>query len=71
MTDENIIASYDHLMAGSRLIQCKIEARAVYHIHQRLALTLRRGRVLLAGDAAHLCNVSFESTEPFHIALLK
>ncbi|KAH6700611.1 FAD binding domain-containing protein [Leptodontidium sp. MPI-SDFR-AT-0119] len=56
MTDENIIASYDHLMAGSRPIQCKIEARAVYHIHQRLASTLRRGRVLLAGDAAHLCN---------------
>ncbi|KAH7344393.1 FAD binding domain protein [Pyrenochaeta sp. MPI-SDFR-AT-0127] len=56
MTDENIIASYDYLMAGSRPIQCKIEARAVYHIHQRLASTLRRGRVLLAGDAAHLCN---------------
>ncbi|XXH01321.1 hypothetical protein Hte_007679 [Hypoxylon texense] len=27
-----------------------------YKIHQRCAPALRKGRVLLAGDAAHLCN---------------
>ncbi|KAH8593866.1 FAD binding domain-containing protein [Bisporella sp. PMI_857] len=56
LTEENIVASYDNLMVGERPIQCQIEAKAVYHIHQRLASTMRRGRVLLAGDAAHICN---------------
>ncbi|PVH72210.1 FAD binding domain protein [Cadophora sp. DSE1049] len=55
MKDESLMDMYDHLMVGERPINCKIEAKAVYHMHQRLASTMRRGRVLLAGDAAHIC----------------
>lgn len=34
----------------------KIGHRTLYRIHQRVAETFRRGRVLLAGDAAHVNN---------------
>lgn len=30
--------------------------KAPYRVHQRIADTMRKGRVLLAADAAHLCN---------------
>jgi 3-(3-hydroxy-phenyl)propionate hydroxylase len=33
-----------------------IVVRAIYRVHQRVAETYRRGRVFLAGDAAHLNN---------------
>jgi len=34
----------------------EISHRTIYRVHQRVARTWRRGRVLLAGDAAHLNN---------------
>jgi 3-(3-hydroxy-phenyl)propionate hydroxylase len=34
----------------------EIVHRGTYRVHQRVAVTLRRGRVLLAGDAAHVNN---------------
>ncbi|MCP5339772.1 MAG: FAD-dependent monooxygenase [Sinobacteraceae bacterium] len=34
----------------------EIDHRTIYRVHQRVAKTWRRGRVLLAGDAAHLNN---------------
>jgi len=33
-----------------------IAHRSIYHVHQRVAQSLRSGRVLLAGDAAHINN---------------
>lgn len=33
-----------------------------YKMHQRLAKSMRVGRFLLAGDAAHLCNPLYVST---------
>jgi 3-(3-hydroxy-phenyl)propionate hydroxylase len=33
-----------------------IEHRSIYHVHQRVAKSFRYGRVLLAGDAAHINN---------------
>lgn len=33
-----------------------IEHRSIYHVHQRVAKSFRIGRVLLAGDAAHINN---------------
>jgi 3-(3-hydroxy-phenyl)propionate hydroxylase len=33
-----------------------IEHRSLYHVHQRVAQSFRAGRVLLAGDAAHINN---------------
>ena len=37
-----------------RLSPSEIPVRVVYHVHQRVAETYRRGRVFLAGDAAHV-----------------
>src|SRR5918997_5088185 len=34
----------------------EIRHRTLYRVHQRVAATYRRGRVLLAGDAAHINN---------------
>jgi 3-(3-hydroxy-phenyl)propionate hydroxylase len=34
----------------------KIAHRSIYHVHQRVAKSFRHGRVLLAGDAAHVNN---------------
>jgi 3-(3-hydroxy-phenyl)propionate hydroxylase len=34
----------------------RIEHRSIYHVHQRVAKSFRLGRVLLAGDAAHINN---------------
>ena len=33
-----------------------IEHRSIYHVHQRVAKSFRHGRVMLAGDAAHINN---------------
>ena len=49
--------------AGERLARIRAEAgdadllhRNIYHVHQRVAARFRNGRVLLAGDAAHVNN---------------
>jgi 3-(3-hydroxy-phenyl)propionate hydroxylase len=34
----------------------RIAHRSVYHVHQRVAKSFHHGRVLLAGDAAHINN---------------
>ena len=43
-----------------RVVQCAepyaIAHRSLYHVHQRMAKDFRRGRVFLAGDAAHINN---------------
>jgi 2-polyprenyl-6-methoxyphenol hydroxylase-like FAD-dependent oxidoreductase len=57
--DEALYALFDNVLSGPRPLQVEIKQRAVYRIHQRLATTMRRGRCLLAGDAAHVNNVSF------------
>lgn len=51
---ERIPQHFDRLLgpgAGVELVDYR-----PYRMHQRLASTLRRGRVILAGDAAHLTN---------------
>ena len=37
-----------------RLSPTEVPVRVVYHVHQRVAETYRKGRVFLAGDAAHV-----------------
>lgn len=58
LKDEHIASLYEKVMAGPRPLKYEIKQRSMYRIHQRLAPTLRRGRSVLAGDAAHVCNVS-------------
>ncbi len=47
-------AAYDALLTGDR--QYRLERAAPYRMHQRCAERFRVGRVLLAGDAAHVTN---------------
>lgn len=58
LSDQNIMKHYENIMPGKRPLQVQIQQRATYRIHQRLASTMRRGNCLLAGDAAHVNNVS-------------
>lgn len=64
LSDDNLAQLYDMTMVGKRPLQYEVKRRAIYNIHQRLVTTMRRGRCLLAGDAAHLCNVS-DKLPPF------
>jgi 2-polyprenyl-6-methoxyphenol hydroxylase-like FAD-dependent oxidoreductase len=57
-TDKNILRLYEDFMPGPRPLNVEIKARSIYKIHQRLVPTMRRGNCLLAGDAAHVNNVS-------------
>lgn len=41
-----------HLKPG----EYKLDSMAPYKMHQRCAKSFREGRILLAADAAHLCN---------------
>jgi 2-polyprenyl-6-methoxyphenol hydroxylase-like FAD-dependent oxidoreductase len=49
---------FEILMAGPRPLEYTVERKSCYTMHQRLATTMRRGRCILAGDAAHLNTVS-------------
>lgn len=58
LSDDHIYSHYDRIWPGPRPLPFQIENRTTYVIHQRLAATMKRGRCVLAGDAAHLVNVS-------------
>ncbi|KAL2221986.1 hypothetical protein M432DRAFT_204102 [Thermoascus aurantiacus ATCC 26904] len=53
---ERLPMKYDVLFPGPRPLEYDLKTFSPYRIHQRCASTFRIGRVLLAGDAAHLCN---------------
>jgi 2-polyprenyl-6-methoxyphenol hydroxylase-like FAD-dependent oxidoreductase len=54
-SDEVIFEHFERCMAAPRPLRehVQIVDRAVYRTHQRLVPTMRKGNVLLAGDAAH------------------
>lgn len=54
LSDAEIETRLNRVMPGLRLPDVRV--RGVYHVHQRVADTYRKGRVFLAGDAAHLNN---------------
>jgi 3-(3-hydroxy-phenyl)propionate hydroxylase len=59
--DRAQLLSDDNLQAVlQRVVPCaepyRIAHRAIYHVHQKVAKRFRHGRVLLAGDAAHINN---------------
>src|SRR5437899_3515412 len=43
-------------VGGCRAFPYKIVHRSIYHVHQKVAKNFRHGRVVLAGDAAHINN---------------
>jgi 3-(3-hydroxy-phenyl)propionate hydroxylase/6-hydroxy-3-succinoylpyridine 3-monooxygenase len=51
---ERIPGAYAHLLPGQG--SCELVQSSPYKMHQRCAETFRKGRVVLAGDAAHVTN---------------
>src|SRR4051794_41138518 len=54
LSDENLQAMLQRVVP--RPEPYTIAHRSIYHVHQRVAKSFRHGRVLLAGDAAHINN---------------
>src|ERR1044071_4525103 len=54
LSDENLQQVLQRVVP--RDVDYAIEHRSIYHVHQRVAKSFRTGRVLLAGDAAHINN---------------
>jgi 2-polyprenyl-6-methoxyphenol hydroxylase-like FAD-dependent oxidoreductase len=54
----HVVALLEKMLPGPRPIKGKVIKSSLYRIHQLCASTFRRGRCVLAGDAAHLNNVS-------------
>jgi 3-(3-hydroxy-phenyl)propionate hydroxylase len=54
LSDQNLQAMLQRVVPRSD--PYKIAHRSIYHVHQRVAKSFRHGRVLLAGDAAHVNN---------------
>ncbi|HSG35298.1 MAG TPA: FAD-dependent oxidoreductase [Sphingomonadaceae bacterium] len=51
---DRLPAAYENLLVGTG--GYRLDQAAPYRMHQRCAATFRKGRVLLAGDAAHVTN---------------
>ncbi|KAE8364851.1 FAD/NAD(P)-binding domain-containing protein [Aspergillus caelatus] len=56
VSEENLMTFLDVLAPGPRPLDVKILNSSAYRTHQLCAFTMRKGRCLLAGDAAHLNN---------------
>ena len=54
LSEDNIERRLQYVVPRSE--RYEIKYKGIYRVHQRVAETFRRGRVLLAGDAAHLNN---------------
>jgi 3-(3-hydroxy-phenyl)propionate hydroxylase len=54
LADDNLQAMLQRVVP--RAEPYTIAHRSIYHVHQRVAKSFRHGRVLLAGDAAHVNN---------------
>lgn len=53
---ERLQMKYEALFPDPRPLQYELKMFSPYRIQQRCSTTFRMGRVLLAGDAAHVCN---------------
>ena len=53
---ERLSMKYEAIFPGPRPLQYDLKMFSPYRLHQKCASTFRVGRVLLAGDAAHICN---------------
>jgi 2-polyprenyl-6-methoxyphenol hydroxylase-like FAD-dependent oxidoreductase len=57
VSESNLMLLLNTLAPGPRPLDLRILNASAYRTHQLCASTMRRGRCLLAGDAAHLNNV--------------
>jgi 3-(3-hydroxy-phenyl)propionate hydroxylase len=60
-SDKDKLLSDEHMQSMLQRVVPRTEPytiahRSIYHVHQRVAKNFRQGRVLLAGDAAHVNN---------------
>jgi 2-polyprenyl-6-methoxyphenol hydroxylase-like FAD-dependent oxidoreductase len=60
-SDKDKLLSDEHMQSMLQRVVPRSEPyniahRSIYHVHQRVAKSFRRGRALLAGDAAHVNN---------------
>ena len=60
-TDEKVLLSDEYVQSEMHKVAPKkgdfhIGHRTLYNVHQRVASTYRKGRILLAGDSAHINN---------------
>ena len=60
-SDKDKLLSDEHMQSMLQRVVPRSEPyniahRSIYHVHQRVAKSFRHGRVLLAGDAAHVNN---------------
>ena len=60
-SDKEQLLSDEHMQSMLQRVVARPEPyhiahRSIYHVHQRVAKSFRHGRVLLAGDAAHVNN---------------
>jgi 2-polyprenyl-6-methoxyphenol hydroxylase-like FAD-dependent oxidoreductase len=60
LTDEELRArlemKYEAIFPGPRPLEYDLKMFSPYRLHQKCASRFRVAKVLLAGDAAHLCN---------------
>ncbi|ORY09415.1 putative monooxygenase [Clohesyomyces aquaticus] len=53
---ERLPMKYEAIFPGPRPLEYDLKMFSPYRLHQKCASSFRSGRILLAGDAAHLCN---------------
>jgi 3-(3-hydroxy-phenyl)propionate hydroxylase len=56
LSDDKKTRVFERLVGRASAEALRTDHRTIYRVHQRVATTYRGGRVLLAGDAAHLNN---------------
>jgi 3-(3-hydroxy-phenyl)propionate hydroxylase len=56
LSEDNKTAIFSRLIGADKAPSVETAHRTIYRVHQRVAERYRQGRVMLAGDAAHLNN---------------